>query len=99
MVYGPGPAGTHGVSWEMKILLKTAGLLGRYLPPGSGRNAAQLTIPADSTPLDVIKRLGMPLEETYLVSLNGTVVTRNQRDSVTLSDDDHLAIMPALKGG
>lgn len=83
----------------MKVRIKTAGLLGRYLPPGSGRNAAELEVPAGSTPLDIMKRLGLPLENTYLVSLNGTVITSAERDAVVLAEDDRLAIMPPLKGG
>ena len=83
----------------MRIRVKTTGLLGRYLPPGSGRNSAELDVVEGSTPADVMRQLGMPMDENYLVSLNGTVVPRDQRASQILSPDDRLSIMPPLKGG
>ena len=83
----------------MKIRVKTAGLLGSYLPPGNERNRAVLRVPPGATPLDVMRQLGMPLGNPYLVSLNGSVVRLAERGSRTLNEDDQLAIMPPLKGG
>ena len=83
----------------MKIRVKTAGLLGAYLPPGSERNRAVLRVRPGATPLDVMRQLRMPLQDRYLVSLNGTVVRSAERDTRVLEDDDQLAIMPPLKGG
>ena len=79
--------------------MKTAGLLGAYLPPGSERNRAVIRVNPGTTPLDVMRQLGMPLESSYLVSLNGTLVRLAERDRQVLEDDDQLAIMPPLKGG
>lgn len=83
----------------MKISLKTAGLLGRYLPPGSAGNAADLDVPQGATPIDVIKQLGMPLDGRYLVVLNGTSIPQSERSRRTLVESDILVIMPPLKGG
>ena len=83
----------------MKIRIKTAGLLGQYLPPGSARNLAEIQITDDATPLDVMAQLRMPLEDSYLVSLNGSVVRKAERGNQTLAAGDQLAIMPPLKGG
>jgi sulfur carrier protein ThiS len=83
----------------IKIQLKTGGLLGEYLPAGSARNTAEVTVDDNATPLDVMKQLGMPLEDNYLVSLNGSVVTRKQRSSQPFAENDRLVIMPPLKGG
>ena len=83
----------------MKIRVKTAGLLGTYLPPGSARDRAVLQVPSGATPLDVMRQLRMPVEGRYLVSLNGTLVRSAERDTRVLEDDDQLAIMPPLKGG
>ena len=83
----------------IKIHLKTGGLLGEYLPAGSARNTAEVTVDDNATPLDVMKQLGMPLEDNYLVSLNGSVVTRKERSSQCLAESDRLVIMPPLKGG
>ena len=83
----------------MRIRVKTAGLLGDYLPPGSERNRAVLRVASGATPLDVMRQLRMPLENSYLVSLNGSVVRVAERDTRVLEEDDQLAIMPPLKGG
>ena len=37
----------------MNITVRTAGLLGRYLPPGSAGNEARLDVDSGATPLDV----------------------------------------------
>ena len=83
----------------MKITVKTAGLLGKYLPAGSARNRAELEVSDRVTPADVMRQLGMPLDGNYLVALNGEVVPRDERTTRTLSENDHLSVMPPLKGG
>ncbi len=83
----------------MRITVKTAGLLGRYLPAGSRANLAELDIAEGATPIDVMRTLGMPEDRTYLVVLNGENLPKAQRPSTQLSEDDELAIMPPLKGG
>ncbi len=83
----------------MKISVKTAGVLGRYLPPGSAGNFADLDIVEGRTPIDVMKQLGMPLEDRYLVVLNDTVKPQSDRSHRTLTETDSLAIMPSLNGG
>lgn len=83
----------------MKIQFKTGGLFVEYLPAGSTGDTAELEVPDGATPVDVMRRLGMPLDENYLVSLNGEVVVIGERDTRELAANDHLAIMPPLKGG
>lgn len=83
----------------MKITVRTAGLLGKYLPPGSDKNHAELEIDEGATAIDVMTRLGFPLEQSYLVSLNGTALPKAERGVRTLAENDNLAIMPPLKGG
>ena len=83
----------------MHIIVRTAGLLGRYLPPGSAGNEARIEVGAGSTPLDIMRRLELPEDDRYLIMLNGQVVPAAQRPSVQLSDGDDLGIFPPLKGG
>ena len=83
----------------MKIQFKTGGLFVEHLPAGSTGNTAELEVPEGATPTDVMRQLGMPMEENYLVSLNGEVVVISERDTRMLAENDHLAIMPPLKGG
>jgi sulfur carrier protein ThiS len=87
--------GTEG----MKVTVKTAGNLGRYLPPGSVRNKADLEVADGTTPADIIRQLGMPEDGSYLVVLNGAAVPKAERTTRHLADTDDLAIMPPLKGG
>ncbi|MBT7645680.1 MAG: MoaD/ThiS family protein, partial [Rhodospirillaceae bacterium] len=54
----------------MKILVRTAGLLGKHLPAGSEKNRAEIELPEGLTPRVVMDRLGFP-EGSYLVTLNG----------------------------
>jgi sulfur carrier protein ThiS len=83
----------------MNITVRTAGLLGRYLPQGSAGNEARLELDSGATPLDVMRRLALPEDERYLIMLNGQVVPAAQRPTVRLSDGDDLGIFPPLKGG
>jgi len=83
----------------MKLAIRTGGLLGKYLPAGSARNAAEIELPEGTTAAGAIAHLGMPAEGSYLVIHNGAAVPRNARQACTLADGDELAIMPPLKGG
>jgi thiamine biosynthesis protein ThiS len=83
----------------MNIIVRTAGLLGRYLPPGSAGNEASLEVASGSTPLDIMRSLELPEGDRYLIMLNGQVVPAAQRPTVRLSDGDDLGIFPPLKGG
>ena len=83
----------------MKIQFKTGGLFVEHLPAGSSGNTAELEVSEAATPMDVMRQLGMPSDENYLVSLNGEVVVISERDARVLAENDHLAIMPPLKGG
>ena len=83
----------------MKIHFKTGGLFVEHLPAGSTGSTAELDVSEGTTPMDVMRQLNMPLDEKYLVSLNGEVVVISERDSRVLAENDRLAIMPPLKGG
>lgn len=83
----------------MKITVKTGGLLGKHLPPGSKRNLGEVTVPENATPADVIGRLGIPPGPNYLVAINGEVVPQSERGNRTLNAGDQLSVMPPLKGG
>ena len=83
----------------MKIQFKTGGIFVDHLPAGTTGSTAELEVAEGATPLDVMRQLDMPLDENYLVSLNGEVVVISERDTRTLAENDHLAVMPPLKGG
>lgn len=83
----------------MKISIRTAGNLGKYLPDGSELNRAELEVPEGASPIDVLGLLGMPLEGSYLISVNGTALNKAARPDHKLAENDDLAIMPPLRGG
>ena len=83
----------------MKITVKTAGTLGRFLPPGTLGKQADIEVAAEATPMDVVKQLGMPEDGSYLVILNGATVPKAERLTRRLAEGDKLSIMPPLKGG
>ena len=83
----------------MKIRVRSAGVLAKYLPAGSINNVTELDLAEAATPLDVIKQLGIPTDGQYLVLLNGELVPKNERERRVLAANDKLSIMPPLKGG
>lgn len=83
----------------MKIQFKTGGIFLEHLPADATGNTAEIDVPEGATPMDVMRQLGMPLDENYLVSLNGEVVVISQRGTRVLAENDHLAIMPPIQGG
>ena len=82
----------------MKIQVKTTGILDDYLPPKLG-NPAQIDVNENVTPMDVVRRLGMPANDKYLIAVNGDVVPQREHAVLKLSAHDTVAIMPPLKGG
>ena len=89
----------HRSEMRMKISVRTAGNLGKYLPPGSELNRAELEVAEGATPIDVLGQLGMPLDGSYLISVNGTALNKAARPDHKLAENDDLAIMPPLRGG
>lgn len=82
----------------MKIQVKTTGILDDYLPSNGG-NPAVVEVQEDVTPMDVVRRLGMPAGDKYLIAVNGDVVPQSEHAARKLHENDTLAIMPPLKGG
>ena len=93
------PDGMTAASETIRIRVRTAGRLGQYLPAGSARNAAELSVPAGTSAAGLIELLGMPADQRYLVSVNGSLVPPSQRAGHTVGDGDDVAIMPPLRGG
>ncbi len=83
----------------MKITLRTASTLARYLPADAEGERARLDLPEGSTVADVMARLGFPLDQPYLVTLNGASLPRAERATRPLAEGDDLAILPPLRGG
>ena len=83
----------------MNITIKATGPMGKYLPAGANGSLAPLDVAEGATPIDVMGQLGVPLDGSYLISVNGSAIPKAKRSEHRLEDGDTLAIMPPLRGG
>jgi sulfur carrier protein ThiS len=83
----------------MKITLKTGGLFARFLPAGTTGKIAELDVPDNATPLDVIAQIGAPTDGRCMIVVNGMAVPPSKHDCHVLSPGDKMSYMPPLKGG
>jgi len=83
----------------MKITLRMTGLAARYLPPGSTGSLTDMVIPDGTTVGALMRQLGLPGEDSYLVIVSDVAVPLAKRPSHRLVEGDMIAIVPPLKGG
>jgi len=83
----------------MKITLRTASTLTRFLPADAEGERARLDVPDGATAADVMAQLGFPLDQPYLVTLNGASLPRAEHATRPLAEGDDLAVLPPLRGG
>lgn len=83
----------------MKITVRSIGRLGAQVPLEHGVNRVALDVPPDTTPADVLRRLGLSADRAYLVIVNGEVVPQDRHARWALSDDDELTVLPKPKVG
>jgi MoaE-MoaD fusion protein len=70
--------------------------LNKFLPPGSVRRRAQLSVPPAATLSGLLDQLGITASLVHMVAVNG----RHQQDlSYVLTDGDIVSIFPPLAGG
>jgi sulfur carrier protein ThiS len=83
----------------MKITVRSIGRLGAQVPPERRGNRVSLDVPPDTTPADVLGRLGLSADRAYLVLVNGVVVPQDRHARWALSDADELTVLPKPKVG
>lgn len=87
----------------MKIALRTIVRLGGHLPQGGASGdqgkRVELDVPADTTPRDLMRRLGLSTDRNYLVKVNGEIVPQSRHGLARLRDNDELTILPKPKYG
>jgi len=83
----------------VNITVKAGGLLYEYLPAGRNGNRARLQVADGATAADVMRQLGLPTGDSYLVIVNGELLAQELRASVSLKEGDQLSINPPLRGG
>lgn len=82
----------------MIISVKTTGLLGKHLPPGSNRNRGDVELPDNCSAQDLITQLGIP-EGRCLVTVNGELVQAEDLEQTILSETDRVVLMAPLAAG
>ena len=87
----------------MRVTVRTIARLGGHLPrtapPGGQGPEIELEVPPDTTPSEVIARLGLSDDRLYLVKVNGHVLPLARHAEARLRDRDHLTILPKPKYG
>ena len=87
----------------MRVTVRTIVRLGAHLPrdapPGGQGTEIELEVPPDTTPSEVIERLGLSDDRLYLVKVNGQVLPLARHALAPLQDRDHLTILPKPKYG
>ena len=81
------------------LTLKLFATLGQYLPPGAERNNAQIEVADGTTVSELIRELGLPLELTHLVLVNGVYIAPEERAERTFEAGDEFAVFPPIAGG
>ncbi|MBN2516556.1 MAG: MoaD/ThiS family protein [Deltaproteobacteria bacterium] len=80
----------------MKVEVKLYASLARYLPYDSGRHAPRmLEIEKETTIIQLLEYLKVPLKSVKLIFLNGIHATGDE----TLNDGDRLGVFPPVAGG
>ena len=87
----------------MKVTVRTILRLGGHLPSGGASggqaNEIALEVPAETTPWDVMRRLGLSEDRLYLVKVNGAVLPLARHGAARLKERDELTILPKPKYG
>ena len=84
----------------MEIELKMFMKFKRYLPEGALDGRAQMNLSDGATFKDLLKSIGMPVEEDKIIVING--ISHKQGSTVNnqiLNEGDTVAIFPPIAGG
>lgn len=80
----------------MKVDVRLYASLARYLPVGSDLHTPRvLDIEKDTTIIQLLERLKVPLKSVKIIFLNGVHATGDE----TLNDGDRVGVFPPVAGG
>ena len=79
----------------IKVEVRLYATLRRYCPHVRAGEALKLSLGKGATLQQLYRRLNIPIGEVKIVLVNG----RAQNHGYTLSDEDRIAIFPAIAGG
>lgn len=84
---------------SIEITLKLFAMLERWLPEGARRNEIRLSVPAGTTPADVVAALSLPEALCAIVLIDGSFVPPEERARRALAPNEALSIWPPIAGG
>jgi len=87
------------IGGAVQIRVKLFATFRQYLPEDADSQGIRLEIGEDSTPLQVLQRLGVPVDAIHLVLINGEYIEPDRRHEAIFHDQDVLAVWPAVAGG
>lgn len=83
----------------MMITLKLYAGLQKYLPKTVSGSSMQLSIDNGTSPEQILTLLNIPTQTVHLLMINGVYIAPEARDQVVLTENDVLAVWPAVAGG
>ena len=83
----------------MQVKVRLFGGLREYLPAGSAFNHCELSLPQGATLSDLLSRLPIPENKTFLVMLNDVKVDSHAYAGTPVSASDEIVLIPPIKGG
>jgi sulfur carrier protein ThiS len=83
----------------IEVTLKLFAMLERWLPEGARRNEIRLSVPAGTTPADIVAALALPEALCAIVLIDGSFVPPDLRASRALAPNEALSIWPPIAGG
>jgi len=81
------------------ITVKTTGLLGKYLPPGSKRNRGEVEVADGSTVQQLLDTLGVPDNGRCYVTFNSTLLKSAELAQTVISEEDEIVLMAPIGAG
>lgn len=83
----------------MKIRLKTTGLMREYMPANAVGSRAEMVLQVGTKVSALVRSLQIPESQDYMLSLNGSLLSRDQFSETLLSDGDELILMAPITAG
>lgn len=79
----------------MKVDVNFFATLGRYKPPGTGKEFWSVVCQKGTTVADLLNRFGVPEKEVKVIFVNGL----HSKHDALLKDGDRVGIFPLVGGG
>ncbi len=79
----------------MNVEIKLFFNLAQYLPPGSEKSSARISLAEGTTVHDLLQQLNLPADITKTVLVNGI----RTEDGAPLHEGDSIAVFPPMAGG